>query len=94
MILLRCRISAHAQLLARDMAIQENIPSLRARRLMPLNPISFIFSLGKHNPLPLRPLIQLKGAVADPSALLPTLLKTPKSPAKIEQVQQSNQMSS
>ncbi len=61
---------------------------------MARNPISFFFNLGRHHPLPLRPLTQIHAQVADPSALLTTALKTRKTPVKAEQVQHSNQMSS
>lgn len=61
---------------------------------MSRNPIGFIFRLGKHHPLPLRPLIRINTEVVGPSTLLTTSLITRKSPLKIEQVQHSNQMSS
>lgn len=61
---------------------------------MSRNPISFLFNLGKHRPLKLRPLRQLSAEVEIPSSLLPTRLVTRKSPLHIDQVQHSNQMSS
>lgn len=61
---------------------------------MSRNPISFLFNLGKHRPLKLRPLRQLNVEVEIPSSLLPTPLITPKAPLHIEQVRHSNQMSS
>ena len=61
---------------------------------MSRNRISFIFSLGKHRALKLRPLKQLTAEVEISSSLVPPPLKTHKSPVKIEQVQHSNQMSS
>lgn len=61
---------------------------------MSRNPIRFIFNLGKHHPLPFRPLTQINAEAAHPSALLTTPLITRKTPVKIEQVQHTNQMSS
>ena len=61
---------------------------------MSRNPISFIFHLGKHYPLKLRPLPQLSVEVEMPSPLLLNTLITRKPRLHIDQVQHSNQMSS
>ncbi len=58
------------------------------------NPISFIFKLGKHQALHLRPLRQLGARSESPASLLPTSLITPEAPMKIQQAPHSNQMSS
>ncbi len=58
------------------------------------NPISFIFKLGKHQALHLRPLRQLSAPSENPASLLPTLLITPDAPIKIQEVPHSNQLSS
>ncbi len=58
------------------------------------NPISFIFKLGKHQSLHLRPLRQLGAKSENRSSLLPAALITPAAPIKIQQAPHSNQMSS
>ena len=56
------------------------------------NPISYIFKLGKHRSLPLRPLSQLGAQAEELPLALPTLQR--ERSAKNGQAQNSNQMSS
>ncbi len=56
------------------------------------NPISFIFKLGKHQSLRLRPLRQLSVQSENPASLNSTSLITPEAPLKIQQTPHSNQM--
>lgn len=58
------------------------------------NPISYIFKLGKHRSLPLRPLSQLSAQAEELPQSLPTLPRISDRSAKNGQAQHSNQMSS
>lgn len=58
------------------------------------NPISYIFKLGKHPSLQLRPLMQLSDKIESPSSPLPSAQLMLEAPHKRGQLQHSNQMSS
>ncbi len=61
---------------------------------MLLNPISFIFKLGKHQSLKLQPLRKLSANSEVASLPLPPALMTPNVPDTKRQPEDSNQMSS